>query len=370
MRYLLTLLLVLTISVGLQGQQNDSEWYIFRGSSGLSGLSSFALPAKPKLLWSLTTGVSTLSSPVISGGIIYFCNDKGTLYAVTSDGKTKWIFESGTPVNAAPLVYLNKVIFGGGDGILRAVDKTNGNLLWSYKTDNQIMGSANVWISGTKTVIVVGSYDFMLHCVNPETGKSVWKIETNNYINGTPAILNRSIVIGGCDGYLRIIDPLTGKQNDTIDIGVYLASSPALSGEMAYFGDYDGNIYGVNISTCKKVWQKSAGVEAMSIQAIPAIGNNLVVVGSDDKYLYCYGAADGKPVWKFRSNGSITGSAVIANDKVLFSGKDNFIYLLGLNDGKKLWSFNAGSPVSSSPAVTKGRFYVLTEDGRLLAFGS
>ncbi|TFG41308.1 MAG: hypothetical protein E4H43_04520, partial [Bacteroidia bacterium] len=31
--------------------------------------------------------------------------------------------------------------------------------------------------------------------------------------------------------------------------------------------------------------------------------------------------------------------------------------------------FNAGAAISSSPAVTKGRVYFLTEDGRLLAFG-
>jgi len=49
---------------------------------------------------------------------------------------------------------------------------------------------------------------------------------------------------------------------------------------------------------------------------------------------------------------------------------DGNIYILGLNDGKKLWSFNAGAPVSSSPAVVPGRFYFLTEDGRLLAFGT
>ena len=46
---------------------------------------------------------------------------------------------------------------------------------------------------------------------------------------------------------------------------------------------------------------------------------------------------------------------------------DGNIYILGLTDGKKLWSFNAGTPISSSPAVIKGKFYILTEDGRLLA---
>ena len=74
--------------------------------------------------------------------------------------------------------------------------------------------------------------------------------------------------------------------------------------------------------------------------------------------------------WKFRTNGRITGSAVITPTKVIFGSLDGYIYMLNLKDGKKIWSFNAGAPVSSSPAVTKDRFYFLTEDGRLLAFGN
>jgi outer membrane protein assembly factor BamB len=60
---------------------------------------------------------------------------------------------------------------------------------------------------------------------------------------------------------------------------------------------------------------------------------------------------------------------VISPGKVLFGSSDGNIYILRLSDGKKLWSFNAGTPVNSSPAVVKDRFYFLTEDGRLLAFG-
>ncbi len=78
----------------------------------------------------------------------------------------------------------------------------------------------------------------------------------------------------------------------------------------------------------------------------------------------------GNFVWKYRTNGKITGSAVIASTKVLFTGNDGNVYILGMQDGKKLWSFNTGVPVSSSPAVIKDRFYILTDDGRLLAFGN
>jgi outer membrane protein assembly factor BamB len=119
----------------------------------------------------------------------------------------------------------------------------------------------------------------------------------------------------------------------------------------------------------KITWEISGTGESGAILAIPAVGNNAVVVGSEDKYLYCYKASDGKLNWKYRTNGRIAGSAVMASDKVLFPVMDGNVYILGLADGKKLWSFNAGTPISSSPAVIKGKFFILTEDGRLLAFG-
>ena len=94
-----------------------------------------------------------------------------------------------------------------------------------------------------------------------------------------------------------------------------------------------------------------------------------MLLGSEDKFIYCFDPKDGKLKWKYRTNGRVISSAVITDTKVLATGMDGYIYILGLADGKKIWSFNAGTPVSSSPAVVKGRFYILTEDGRLMAFG-
>jgi outer membrane protein assembly factor BamB len=370
MRYIITLFLFLIPLITSEAQIGNDDWPLFRGRADLAGKIESELPASPKLLWSIKTGGTTKSSPVISEGNVYFGNDKGSLVAVSSNGSLKWKYESGSSIDAAPMVFGNKVIFGAGDGILRAVDKNSGKLIWSYTTDNQIAGSANVWVAGNKAGIVAGSYDYFLHCVNPETGKVMWKIETENYINGTPAILNGKIVFGGCDGMIRIVDPLTGKQKDTVNIGVYIASSPALAGDMAYFGDYDGTKYGVNINTKRIVWKIPGSEEGGAILAIPAVGNNSVVIGSEDKYLYCYNSFDGKLLWKYRTNGRIIGSAVLSPTNVLFTGMDGYVYILGLANGKKLWSFNAGSPIGSSPAVIKGKFFILTEDGRLLAFGN
>lgn len=368
-RYIWIVILSLVFFISIDAQSGENEWPLFRGKTDLAGRIESEFPTSPKLLWSIKTGGTTKSSPVISGGIVYFGNDKGSLIAAGTDGKIRWRYEAGSSIDAAPMAYGNKVIFGTNDGILIAVDKTSGKLVWKYTTDNQIAGSANVWVAGNKSGIVIGSYDFFLHCVDPETGKSLWKVETENYINGTPAILNGKIVFGGCDGMLRVVDPLTGKQKDTINIGVYIASSPALSGDFAYFGDYDGTKYCVNIKTKKIIWKIPGSEEGGSILGIPGIGNKSVLIGSEDKYLYSYAASDGKLQWKYRTNGRIVGSPVISPSKVLFAGMDGYVYILGLTDGKKVWSFNAGTPVSSSLAVVDGKFFILTEDGRLMAFG-
>ena len=368
-RYCLTIVFPVILFLSAYAQTGNNDWLLFRGRADLSGRYDYEFPLEPQLIWSLSTGSKTKSSPVISDGTLFFGNDLGTLVSVSTEGQIKWQYKAGSMIEAAPLVFGNKVIVGLNDGKLIAVDKVTGKLIWTYTTDNQISGSANVWLSGSKAGIVVGSYDYFLHCVDPKTGKLIWKIETDNYVNGTPSIQEGKVVFGGCDGVIRVVDPLTGNQKDTIDVGVYIAASPALSGDMAYFGDYDGTIFGLNIRTKKMVWKLPGNEQSGSILAVPAVGNNYVVIGNEDKYIYCYNATNGKLIWKHRTNGRIVGSAVITQSMVLFTSMDGTVSILDLTVGKKLWSFNAGTPISSSPAVIKGKFYILTEDGRLLAFG-
>ena len=368
-RYLLTTLISLIQLIPLYSQAGTSDWSLFRGNADLSGRYDSNLPSSPRLLWSVSSGAGSESSPVISNGTIYFGNDKGTLTAVDANGKVNWKFETGESINAAPTIFDGKVIFGTINGILRAVNANSGKLEWTYKTDNEIAGSANVWKKGNLAGVIVGSYDYYLHCVDPETGKPRWKVETENFINGTPAISNGKIIFGGCDGIIRIVDPVTGIQKDTINIGIYIAGSPALSGDYAFLGDYDGNFYSLNLTERKPIWKIYPGDDNGSIMAIPAVGYGSVVIGSEDRNLYCYSFSDGRLKWKFRTNGNITGSAVITPAAVLFTSTDGKVRILNLDNGQQIWSFNAGAPISSSPAVSDNRFYIVTDDGRLLAFG-
>ena len=126
MRYSITLFLFLIPLITCEAQIGNDDWPLFRGRADLAGKIESELPASPNLLWSIKTGGTTKSSPVISEGNVYFGNDKGSLVAVSSNGSLRWKYESGSSIDAAPMVFGNKVIFGAGDGILRAVDKNSG----------------------------------------------------------------------------------------------------------------------------------------------------------------------------------------------------------------------------------------------------
>ena len=138
MKFISAILFNFLVVHALSAQSNANEWPLFRGKSDLAGKIEFELTAAPSLLWSIKTGSATKSSPVISEGTVYFGNDKGALIAVGTDSRIKWKYEARESIDAAPMVIGNKVIFGASDGILRAVDKISGKLIWSYTTDTRL----------------------------------------------------------------------------------------------------------------------------------------------------------------------------------------------------------------------------------------
>src|SRR5659263_318788 len=118
MRYLSAITIFFLYFSASEAQNVGDDWPLFRGKADLSGKYESELPSSPGLLWSKSTGARTKSSPVISEGTVYFGNDKGSLIAVSTDGKIKWKYEAVSAIDAPPMVFGKKIIFGSNDGVL------------------------------------------------------------------------------------------------------------------------------------------------------------------------------------------------------------------------------------------------------------
>jgi outer membrane protein assembly factor BamB len=293
----------------------------------------------------------------------------GSVYCLDQEGRLQWDFKAGNGVEAPALIHGEKVYIGDLNGALFCLDLMSGKEIWSYRADNQISGSPNIWESKDRTMILVGSYDFFLHCLDAATGKVLWKYETDNFINGAAACVNGKAIFGGCDGFIHVVDILTGKLDKKIDVATYIASSVAISGSEAYTGDHDGKFSCVDLEGEKIAWTWTNDRARLPFLASPSVNQKVAVIGNEDKYTYCFDRSTGELIWRFNSGSRINASPVIAGNRVLVANMRGDLHILDLNTGDPLWSYELGSAVTGNPAVVSGRFYVAAADGYIYSFG-
>ena len=150
-------------------------------------------------------------------------------------------------------------------------------------------------------------------------------------------------------------------------------SSPTISATTVYVGSGDGNLYALELSTGRKLWQFPTGGR---VRSTPAVDQGVVYVGSMDGKLYALDAATGKGLWTFETEGvridqqkagfdrrSIVSSPAVSGDLVFVGSRDARLYAVDRKTGRERWRFGhkidymEGTPevswVLGSPAVVR-----------------
>ena len=96
-----------------------------------------------KVVWSRGVGTLIEFPAVITGGVAYIGNYKGTIYALNMrDGKVIWKYDPpGGKMASSPAIVGDGLVVHGMDGIVRILDRTNGRLRWSFDVGSPIESS-------------------------------------------------------------------------------------------------------------------------------------------------------------------------------------------------------------------------------------
>ena len=152
------------------------------------------------------------------------------------------------------------------DPAIIADRSTDIGVKWSYKTGNQITGSAML----CDDMVIVGSHDYTLYAFDPETGELKYSVDCNSYINGSPLFYEsqHALVFGSCDGLLRKIDVRTGEVIAEIDFEAMIPETPALFDGVLYLliayqgatpdgndGQAKGELGAVDAETFELLWR-------------------------------------------------------------------------------------------------------------------
>jgi outer membrane protein assembly factor BamB len=349
--------------------QNNDCWNNFRGDARLSGVSNAVIPDKPELLWTFKAPDGFKSSPVVCKNTIVIGSIDGNVYGLTLQGKLLWKINTENSIESPALIVDEVAYIGNLNGDLFAIELLTGKILWTYKTDNQIMGSPNYFTNGISRVIIVGSYDYCLHGVDLKTGKGLWKYEADNFINGTPSVYKGLAIFGGCDGLLHQVNAATGILKKRIEVATYVAGSVAVEEGNAYVGDYDGKFSCLDVNNMSVLWSFQNETVKQPFIASPSISETKVFIGNRDKYLYSFDKKTGNLLWKINTGGGIDASPVIVGKRLLVANMRGDLILVNASDGKISWSFEIGNPVIGNPAVINNHIIVGASDGRVYCFG-
>ena len=250
MRTLLITLTFLVLAL-LSSTASAADWPMFRHDPAHSGVADEVVEPPLELLWKYKTGNKVISSPAISGGIVYV---------------------------------------GSYDGNVYALDATTGELKWKYKVEDNIYSSPAV--SGGVVYVGAHNNDNNIYALNAETGALEWKYKTIGCVPSSPAVSNGVVYFGSWGNNVYALDAKTGAVKWNYQVENVVLSSPTVSGGVVYVGSHDSNVYALDTTTGELKWKYKTGGYVMSS---PAVSGGVVYIGSDDGYVYAFAPATTTP---------------------------------------------------------------------------
>ncbi len=169
-----------------------------------------------------------------SDGAIYVGSWDNVYALDAATGSFKWNYETGVSAVSSPAVTSGVVYVGLGDGNLYALDAATGSFKWKYETD----GVSSIAVSNN-IVYVIGYSNF--YALNASTGTLKWESEVAH--DGSPVISGEVVYVAQRFKFYAL-DSATGalKWNYTNEFKEDFFS-PIVADGMVYVGSRDGNLY-------------------------------------------------------------------------------------------------------------------------------
>ncbi|HIH17511.1 MAG TPA: S8 family serine peptidase [Nanoarchaeota archaeon] len=358
----------------------DNTWPMFKHDAQHTGRSPYIGAQSSVLKWRYKMDTWTSSSPAIDpDGTIYTAssntsgdNDVVYLNAINPNGTIKWGYflgESFAYQATDPAIGNDGTIYitasNNFDTSVFAINR-NGTVKWNFSGySNARASSATIDYNDTIYVGYRGSLKAFRN-----DGNVKWSYLTNNYLVGSPAIGNDGTIYASVqDQNLHAVNP-NGTLRWKYPIGY--GSSPAIGSDgVIYVGSENGYLYSLNSNGSLK-WSSLCDGERMSSPSISLDGTLYALSGhafGGGDGSFCSFYPNGTLKWRYPVSDSTSSPSIGRDGLVYFTSFYGGVYSLN-PDGSLKWYYNTNEDYTySSPAIgNDGTIYVGSGDGYLYAF--
>ena len=274
-----------------------------------------------------------LSSPVISGGAVYFGSGDTNIYSLDlASGKLKWKFKTGDVVHASPAIAGGVLFVGSWDSYFYALNAATGAEKWKFKTgeDHDIYNQVGIQASAAVMdgVVYLGCRDSNFYAVDASSGKQLWAFSNHgSWVIGSAAVRDGKVYFATSDsGKFYELDGKTGAEVFSLDFKHWpMFSSPALVGDEVYFGSHQGRVYSIDLKGRKIGWTfETDGARKFGATYVKADGSpNYEAAFNDDFYDDMVAG-----VQKMMVIGTVISSPVVFDGVIYFGSADGNVYAL------------------------------------------
>jgi outer membrane protein assembly factor BamB len=183
------------------------------------------------------------ATPAVIDGVVYVTGCDENFRAVrVNDGRVLFEIPTGAYTGASPVIEGDRAYFGTFNYEVLAIDLKARRILWRYSNPGREFPfySSAAAINGR---VILGGRDKLVHALDGTTGKALWTFTTRARVDSSPAIAGGRVYVGSSDGHFYVLDVATGQQQWDFDAGAPLTASPAIAAGRVVIGSQDGRVY-------------------------------------------------------------------------------------------------------------------------------
>lgn len=273
----------------------------------------------------------------VSGDRLYVGTEKAKVIALdATNGKVEWESTVAGEALSRPVVSDGFVLIHTGNGMLQALNETDGNIVWSVNLDTPSLSvrgeSAPAVAYGAA---IVGGDNGRISAVLLSEGQLIWQqrisqvtgsteIDRLNDVDMTPVISDNVIYAIAYNGNLVAMDMRSGQIIWKRDLGS--VHDMVVTDSNIFIVDQDDHILSLRKSDGVTLWSQNDLLHR-NLTA-PEMYNGYLVVGDAEGYLHWLNMADGKFVAQNKVDSSgLLSRPVVASDKLMLQAKDGTVYL-------------------------------------------
>ncbi|HIE50418.1 MAG TPA: hypothetical protein EYP85_01550 [Armatimonadetes bacterium] len=293
-------------------------------------------------------------------------------------GKEIWAFREPldrAPFASSPAVVGGYVYVGADNDTLYCFEARTGRVRWKFTADWEVFCSpavvhGRVYFGEGLHYVTASTF----RCLDAATGKVLWEFPVKSHTESSPAVAEGKVYFGAGDEGLFCVTAAEGKKVWQFK-GEHIDTAPLAVNGRVYFGSGYGNshLYCLDGQTGKVIWKVPVehaawGAPALEGQRIYfGLGNGNFERSDPHPYgeVRCLDARTGKELWRRAVGDAVIGAIAVSKGRCYFGSRDGRVYCVRADNGKILWRFRTGGPVVSSPAVAGGYVYLGSRDGKL-----